>query len=187
MNSLKDSYFYQNSQTDPDEIHRFAYKFQQIIHQILKKHLGQNTSILKSPILYHLNKLLTSKYLSDLYPNVIIALKIYLCTPASNCSAQRSFSALSRIKNYLQCTQTQQCMVHLAVLAIEDDLTVKLDYEDVIEKWKGGTEQHLPKTDDWRRRVRGERLRHRNETKKIQCFCSKASLLYISTPYDACL
>ena len=41
-------------------------------------------------------------------------------------------------------------------------------------KMEGGTEQHLPKTDDWRRRVLTILLRMKNNV-----FCSKASILYI--------
>ena len=89
----------------------------------------------KSLSLSHLYRLLISKNLLDLYPNVAIALKIYLSTPASVCSAERSFSTLARIKNYLRSTQTQNRLIHLAVLAIENDLTTKLDYEDVISKF----------------------------------------------------
>ncbi|GLV38522.1 hypothetical protein CBL_05122 [Carabus blaptoides fortunei] len=34
------------------------------------------------------------------YPNLDIALRIFLCIPATNCSGERSFSTLKRIKNY---------------------------------------------------------------------------------------
>ena len=68
----------------------------------------------------------------DLYPNINIALKIYLSTPATNCSTERSFSVLGRISNYLVTSQTQERLNHLAILAIENDLTVKLDFENVI-------------------------------------------------------
>ncbi|GLV33577.1 hypothetical protein CBL_21377 [Carabus blaptoides fortunei] len=34
------------------------------------------------------------------YPNLDIALQIFLCIPATNCSGERSFSTLKRIKNY---------------------------------------------------------------------------------------
>ena len=68
----------------------------------------------------------------DLYPNISIALKIYLSTPATNCSAERSFSVLGRINSCLRTSQTQERLNHLAILAIENDLTVKLDFENVI-------------------------------------------------------
>ena len=40
----------------------------------------------------------------DIYPNEGIALRMLLCTPGSNCSAERSFSALKRVNNYLRST-----------------------------------------------------------------------------------
>lgn len=55
-----------------------------------------------------LHKFLVVDTMKDLYPNVDIALKIYLCTPASNCSADRSFSTLTRIENYLEVLTTHK-------------------------------------------------------------------------------
>jgi hypothetical protein len=52
--------------------------------------------------------------------------------PATNCCAERSFSVLGRINNYLRTSQIQERLNHLAILAIENDLTVKLDFENVI-------------------------------------------------------
>lgn len=52
------------------------------------------------------------------YPNVTIALRIFLCTLASNCSAERPFSCLRRIKNYLRSTLCQESLNSLAILAI---------------------------------------------------------------------
>ena len=42
--------------------------------------------------------------------------------------AAASHSTLSKIKDYLHCTQTHQRMIHLA----EHDLTLKLNYKHVI-------------------------------------------------------
>ncbi|ESO12135.1 hypothetical protein HELRODRAFT_158580 [Helobdella robusta] len=43
--------------------------------------------------------------LQCVYPNVVIALRMYTCTPATNCSAEPSFSCLKRVKTicFLQC------------------------------------------------------------------------------------
>lgn len=43
--------------------------------------------------------------LKDIFPYVDIALRILLCTPVSNCSTKRSFSALKYIKSYLLTVQ----------------------------------------------------------------------------------
>lgn len=136
------------SEMNAEEINTAAKKLQQIyevdmeespfvmecIH--LKGLLRQENVNEDEPFtLSRLHKFLVSKNLIDLYPNVNIALKIYLCTPASNCSAERSFSTLARVKNYLRSTTTQKRLNFLAVLAIENDLTTRLDFEDVISEF----------------------------------------------------
>ncbi|XP_054713442.1 zinc finger MYM-type protein 1-like [Uloborus diversus] len=83
--------------------------------------------------LSELYRFIKSKDLQDLYPNISICLKVFLCTPATNCAAERSFSTLSRIKNYLRSSVGQQKLVHLSILAIENDLTVKSDFNEVID------------------------------------------------------
>lgn len=40
------------------------------------------------------------KDLKEAFPYIEIALRIFLCTAVTNCSAERSFSVLKRIKNY---------------------------------------------------------------------------------------
>ncbi|KAJ8898559.1 hypothetical protein PR048_003919, partial [Dryococelus australis] len=66
------------------------------------------------------------------YPNVYTTLKIHNCTPATNYSSEKSFSGLKSIKNYLLTAQNQERLVYLGVLAIESDMSVSLDFEEVI-------------------------------------------------------
>lgn len=49
-----------------------------------------------------LSKWLHEQDLVSVYPNVDIALRMFICMPVANCSAERSFSALKRVKNYLR-------------------------------------------------------------------------------------
>ncbi|XP_072400878.1 zinc finger MYM-type protein 1-like [Diabrotica undecimpunctata] len=53
-----------------------------------------------------LNKLV-SLNVTNLFPNVCIALRIFCCLPVSVAQAERSFSVLSRIKNCLRSTMGQ--------------------------------------------------------------------------------
>lgn len=69
----------------------------------------------------------------DLYPYVEIALRIFLSCPISNCSAERSFSVLKRVKSYLRSRTTDERLNCLAVLTIESDLTQQLNYDDIID------------------------------------------------------
>ena len=48
------------------------------------------------------------------FPNKYICLPIYLSLLITNCSGERSFSALKRIKNYLQSTLKDEKLNHLA-------------------------------------------------------------------------
>lgn len=42
------------------------------------------------------------------FPNLVIILQIYLSMPCTNCSSERSFSVLKRIKNRMRSTLTQE-------------------------------------------------------------------------------
>lgn len=63
--------------------------------------------------------------------NIEIALRIFVSTPATNCTVERSFSVLKRMKNYLRSTMSQERLNSLALLTIESDLTSSLEYEDI--------------------------------------------------------
>jgi len=69
---------------------------------------------------------------SEMYPYVVIALRMFLCTPCSNCSTERSFSALKRVKSYLRSNIKEEKLNALAILNIENDITKKLNYNNVI-------------------------------------------------------
>ena len=62
------------------------------------------------PPLKLLNKLYEFK-LHSLFPNVCVALRIFLSMPATVATAERSFSKLKLIKNYLRTTMLQDRLV----------------------------------------------------------------------------
>ncbi|CAM4486186.1 unnamed protein product [Caretta caretta] len=74
----------------------------------------------------HISKLV------DIYPNVYIATHILLTIPVTVASGEWSFSKLKLIKNYLRSTMSQERLTGLAVLAIEQDITLSLSYDDII-------------------------------------------------------
>lgn len=78
-------------------------------------------------------QILHEKNLISIYPNIEIALRIYTSTAVTNCSAERSFPCLKRIKNYLRSTMSQDRLNALAILSIEHELTNQLSYDDIIE------------------------------------------------------
>jgi len=58
-----------------------------------------------------------------MYPNMYELLKILLILPVSIATAERSFSTLRRLKNYLRNTTSESRLVGLALLSIHRDIT----------------------------------------------------------------
>ncbi|XP_050523340.1 zinc finger MYM-type protein 1-like [Daktulosphaira vitifoliae] len=77
------------------------------------------------------------KNLQSIYPYIDIALRILLCTPISNCSTERSFSTLKRIKSYLRSSTFEDRLNNLALLSIEGELTSKINYDEAMNGAKG--------------------------------------------------
>jgi hypothetical protein len=73
---------------------------------------------------------------TNIFPNVYIALRIFCCLPVSIAQAKRSFfSVLSRVKNYLRSTMGQQRLSALGLLSIESKLVKTLDFVHVIQNF----------------------------------------------------
>lgn len=60
---------------------------------------------------------------------------MYICCPVSNCSSERSFSALKRIKSFLRSRSTDERLNSIAILNIESDITKGLDYDDITNEF----------------------------------------------------
>ena len=71
--------------------------------------------------------------LDGVFPNVIIALRIYKSMAVSNCSSERSFSCLKRIKTYLRSSMGNTRLNDLALLCIESEWAKSISYDEVIE------------------------------------------------------
>jgi hypothetical protein len=69
----------------------------------------------------------------DCYPNVSIAYRILLTVPVTVASAERSFSKLKLLKNYLRSTMSQERLNHLATLCIEKKLLGEIDINSIID------------------------------------------------------
>jgi len=66
------------------------------------------------------------------FPNVAIALRIYLTLPMNNCEGERSFSTLTRVKSHLRNTMGQERLAASSLLCIESDVVKELDYTELI-------------------------------------------------------
>ena len=70
---------------------------------------------------------------ADCYPNISIAYRILFTVPVTVASAERSFSKLKLLKNYLRSIMSQERLNGLATLCIEKKLFVTPDFIKKIE------------------------------------------------------
>ena len=64
--------------------------------------------------------------------NIFTGLIIFLTIPVTVASAERSFSKLKLIKNYLRTSVGQERLQGLAVLSIEAERAMQIDFDQVI-------------------------------------------------------
>jgi hypothetical protein len=50
----------------------------------------------------------------------------------TNCTGERSFSVLKRIKNRLRSSLSQEILDALGILSIENDITASINFDEVI-------------------------------------------------------
>uniref|UniRef100_H2ZRW1 HAT C-terminal dimerisation domain-containing protein n=1 Tax=Latimeria chalumnae TaxID=7897 RepID=H2ZRW1_LATCH len=67
------------------------------------------------------------------FPNVAVALRIFLTLPVMVCEAEHSFLKMALIKNHLRSTLMQDKPNALAILSIESDVTRALNFESIID------------------------------------------------------
>ncbi|KAM3390463.1 hypothetical protein ACQJBY_012204 [Aegilops geniculata] len=68
----------------------------------------------------------------DCYPNIAIAYRVFFTMPVTVASAERSFSKLKLLKNYLRSTMSQERLNGLATLCIEKDLLDEIDIDTIV-------------------------------------------------------
>ena len=79
-------------------------------------------------------QLIFKKQVQGLFPNVEIALRMYLVLVVSKFSAKRSFSKLKLIKNWLRTSMCNDRLSRLALMSIEADILREINFEDVVTK-----------------------------------------------------
>ena len=67
-----------------------------------------------------------------MFPEVVIALKLFLTIPVSVASGERSFSHLNLIKSDIRSTMTQDRLNNLAALNMNCNVARKIDFSDII-------------------------------------------------------
>nr|CAH7729637.1 unnamed protein product [Callosobruchus chinensis] len=66
------------------------------------------------------------------FPNLYVALRILLTLPVSVVSGKRSFSKLKIIKSYLRSSMTQERLVGLATISIEQEIAQNIDLNGLV-------------------------------------------------------
>ena len=75
---------------------------------------------------------LVDKRLQSTFPNVEIALRMYLVLMSTNCTSERTFSKMKLIKNRLRATMTSERLSDLALLSIESDVLREIQFDDIL-------------------------------------------------------
>ena len=76
---------------------------------------------------------IVKRRLQGVYPNLLAAIRMFLSTMVTNCSAERSFSILKLVKNARRSTLTHQHMNALVFLCINSSLLFSTDFEEIVE------------------------------------------------------
>ena len=71
--------------------------------------------------------------MSDVYPDLPIALRLILTIPITVASGERTFSKLKLIKSYIRSTMTEDRLNALAIISIENEIAKKLDFDKLID------------------------------------------------------
>ena len=75
----------------------------------------------------------TLRRISTMYPNIQVLVNILCSLPVTSCSAERSFSAVKRIKTALRASMGSEWLTGLALLHVHRD--VPLDVSEVIDEF----------------------------------------------------
>ena len=81
--------------------------------------------------------------LKNIYCNLHILIKLYLTVPLSNASAERSFSALRRIKSYMRNRLNQEHLNHFMLLNVHKKLTDSIDLNLVAKTFVQRNERRI--------------------------------------------
>lgn len=117
----------------PDELGQFV-------------HFSRVSTVNRQPI--NLLAFIRERNLQHVFPNVDIALRIYLTLPVSNASGERSFSKLGIIKHKLRTTMLEERLNNLTLMSIEHDMLAQMDFEEIINDF-ARKKSHLKSRGDW--------------------------------------
>ncbi|KAF0763872.1 zinc finger MYM-type protein 1-like [Aphis craccivora] len=85
----------------------------------------------ENSVTFTMSSYIKSKEL-DVFPNLNTVMRMFLSTAVANCTEERSFSVLKRVKNNLRSTMSVEKLNALALLNIENKLLNAIGLNDVI-------------------------------------------------------
>ena len=100
-----------------------------------------HSSVTVTDIKYYIQQL--SAYERCLISEVVTVVELILVLPSTNAVSERSFSAMRRLKTYLQSVMVQECLNHLLLLHVHKKRTDNLDPRAVAEEFVRLSEHRL--------------------------------------------
>ena len=82
--------------------------------------------------------------IESVFSNVEIALRIFLALMVTNCSTERSFSQLKRVKSPDRSVMVQDRLDSLSLLMIQAKVLRKLTFEDIIRDFAKMKSRKMP-------------------------------------------
>lgn len=82
-----------------------------------------------------------SDTVKHMFQQVILLLVLVMTIPASAATAERSFSALRRLKNYLRSNMTQKRLFHIMLLHVHQEITKDLDPAKLMQEFVSRNEE----------------------------------------------
>lgn len=73
--------------------------------------------------------------LKEIFPQIFEAIRLYLSIPISSAEAERSFSCLKRLKNWLRNRASQELISSSALISLELENINDLDYDAIIDEF----------------------------------------------------
>ena len=67
----------------------------------------------------------------DMFSEIDKILRLYLTIPVTTCTAERSFSSLRRVKNYLRSTMSEERLNNIMLLHVHKEETDTLDLTEI--------------------------------------------------------
>ena len=108
-------------------------------HQVLKtKFADSNEKTVSAVINYMENNIGVQ---TDFYSEIIVLLKLFLVSPATNAVSERSASSMSRIKNWLRSTMSQERLKHCMLLSIHKEKIDAVNLKNVANVFRESNEK----------------------------------------------